>query len=489
MKLHETKIAFLCFLPDFNLNHQLRIINENLLAQRKKLSAAPPSTGVFFAYALIVLFLVMCFFTIVLENKYYRRQLVDFFHGKSCKIPPKSSSTSAAIGISPQVEMQNIKDCTSEEEQAYRLLTENSHDYPLIVSNLRKSYAGKPAVSGISFIANPGECFGLLGVNGAGKTTTFQMITANEILDGGNIRIKGIDIRQNEVLFRQQFGYCPQYDALNQFMTAEQCLRLMALLRGLSLKTEDSGRAVKNNVEYWLMKMDLLKYRHVAVKNYSGGTKRKLLAAMALIGEPSLVLLDEPTTGVDPISRRLLWKCVKDLQAENRTVVLTSHRWVQVNSRETLLANNRCSLLFCMCSMDECEELCNRLAIMVNGKFKCLNNICALKRLSGFTIKLRMRNDMDTETNVNTITDMLKQEFSQLALRENHAGSLTYFVCTEEQIIWSKVFKTTLDLSKNLESLIEHYSVNECTLEDIFLRFEKDSKTIIHSTSGSQNYV
>ncbi|TDG39320.1 hypothetical protein AWZ03_014258, partial [Drosophila navojoa] len=371
MKLHETKIAFLCFLPDFNLNHQLRIINENLLTQRKKSSLAPPSTGVFFAYALVVLFLVMCFFTIVLENKYYRRQLIDFFHGKSCKIPPK-----AGIG-SPQQEMETINDC----------ITNNSHDYPLIVRNLHKSYAGKPAVCGISFAAKPGECFGLLGVNGAGKTTTFQMITANEILDSGHIRIKGIDIRQNEVLYRQQFGYCPQYDALNQFMTAEQCLRLMALLRGLSLRTEDGGRAVKNNVEYWLMKMDLVKYRHVAVKNYSGGTKRKLLAAMALIGEPSLVLLDEPTTGVDPISRRFLWKCVKDLQTESRAVVLTSH------------------------SMDECEELCNRLAIMANGEFKCLDNICALKRLSGFTIKLKIRIDMDTETNINTITNMLKQQF------------------------------------------------------------------------------
>ncbi|XP_030246138.1 ATP-binding cassette sub-family A member 2 [Drosophila navojoa] len=449
MKLHETKIAFLCFLPDFNLNHQLRIINENLLTQRKKSSLAPPSTGVFFAYALVVLFLVMCFFTIVLENKYYRRQLIDFFHGKSCKIPPK-----AGIG-SPQQEMETINDC----------ITNNSHDYPLIVRNLHKSYAGKPAVCGISFAAKPGECFGLLGVNGAGKTTTFQMITANEILDSGHIRIKGIDIRQNEVLYRQQFGYCPQYDALNQFMTAEQCLRLMALLRGLSLRTEDGGRAVKNNVEYWLMKMDLVKYRHVAVKNYSGGTKRKLLAAMALIGEPSLVLLDEPTTGVDPISRRFLWKCVKDLQTESRAVVLTSH------------------------SMDECEELCNRLAIMANGEFKCLDNICALKRLSGFTIKLKIRIDMDTETNINTITNMLKQQFSQLYLRENHAGSLTYFICTEEQIIWSRVFKTTVDLANNLENLIDHYSVNECTLEDIFLKFEKHSKSIIHSTSGSQNYV
>ncbi|XP_023163900.2 ATP-binding cassette sub-family A member 2 isoform X2 [Drosophila hydei] len=473
MKFHETKIAFLRFLPDFNLNHQLRIINENLLAQRKKSLISPESTGIFFAYALTVFFVVMGFFTIVIENKYYRRQLIDFFRGKSCKLPAKSSPTSVVNDTSSQLEMGCMNDCNSEEQQVKQLLADNerngndkSHNYPLIVSDLRKSYAGKHAVCGISFAAKPGECFGLLGVNGAGKTTTFEMITANKVLDSGHIQIKGIDVRQNEVLFRQQFGYCPQYDALNQFMTAEQCLRLMALLRGLPLRSEDSGTTVKNNVEYWLNKMNLTKYRDVAVKCYSGGTKRKLLAAMAMIGEPPLLLLDEPTTGVDPISRRLLWECIKDFQAENRTVVLTSH------------------------SMDECEELCNRLAIMANGKFKCLNNICALKRLSGFTIKLKMRIDMDSETNITKITDTLKEHFKQMDLRESHAGTLTYFICTDEQILWSKVFKITEEyLGEKHQNLVEYYSVNECTLEDIFLKFERQSKSLTHSSSVSHNYI
>lgn len=321
MQLHGTKIAFLRFLPDFNLNHQLRIINENLLAQRSKSKNPPATTSEFFAYALTVLTLVMGFFTIVLEHKYYRRQLKDFFYGKTCKIPPKTGNSNQ--------ELDCINDCVNEEQHVKQLLDgtaqQASEDYPLIVSNLRKSYAGKPAVSGISFAAMSGECFGLLGVNGAGKTTTFQMIAANKTMDSGHIRTKGIDIRLNEVAYRQQFGYCPQNDAINQFMTAEQCLRLMALLRGLRWRGNEPGD-LENSVNFWLHKMHLLKYRHVAVCNYSGGTKRKLMAAMAMIGAPSLVLLDEPTTGVDPISRRFLWKCIKDFLAQDRTVVLTSHR-------------------------------------------------------------------------------------------------------------------------------------------------------------------
>lgn len=138
-------------------------------------------------------------------------------------------------------------------------------------------------------------------------------------------------------------------------------------------------------------------------------------------------------------------------------------------------------------SMDECEELCNRLTIMADGKFKCLNNICALKRLSGFTIKLKMTIDTETENNVLTITTTLKDLFKDLDLRENHAGTLTYFIKTEEHILWSNVFKITKDyLEGELGELVEYYSVNECTLEDIFLKFDKQKSS---PRVDSINYV
>ncbi|KAH8274147.1 hypothetical protein KR044_012010 [Drosophila immigrans] len=464
MKQHSTEIGFLRLLPDFNLNHQLRIINENFISRQSHSSKElMEPTGIFYVYAIFVYAAVMAFFVIVLDNKYHCQRIRDFFQCKSCKVPPKSGSVT---GIDHQLALDCLDDCKREEKRSAQLLDEGqrtAQEYPLIVSNLRKSYAGKPAVNGLGFAVERGECFGLLGVNGAGKTSTFQMITANMVIDTGRIQIDGIDIKQNEVTYRQQFGYCPQYDALNKFMTAQQCLHYMAQLRGLSTIKDDPA-GVEYNVHFWLQKMNLQKYQHVQVRNYSGGTKRKLLAAMAMIGAPSLVLLDEPTTGVDPISRRFLWQCIKDFQDKDRTVVLTSH------------------------SMDECEELCNRLAIMADGKFKCVNNICALKRLSGFTIKLKMKIDTETETNVMIITNTLKTHFENLDLRESHAGTLTYFVKTNEQILWSNVFKITKEfLADGLNELIEYYSVNECTLEDIFLKFEKQKKS--QRAGSTVNYV
>ncbi|XP_032310895.1 phospholipid-transporting ATPase ABCA3 isoform X2 [Drosophila ananassae] len=462
MKLHETKIAFLCFLPDFNLNHQLRIINENFITRRRAGLAQPLiSEDLFFVYAVVVCVLVMALFTIVLEHKYLRRSLTQHLTSwrTGCLY---NANKNKRTSISPSTPPTEMDDCAREEERVKVLMKESTQDYPLIVSNLRKSYNQVLAVNGLSFATNRGECFGLLGVNGAGKTSTFQMIAANLAIDDGSIRIDGIDILKDEVGYRQRFGYCPQYDALNKFMTAEQCLHYMALLRGLSSASEGPNSATEN-VKFWLEKMHLTKYQQVQVRHYSGGTKRKLLAAMAMIGAPTLVLLDEPTTGVDPISRRFLWQCIKDFQNQERTVVLTSH------------------------SMDECEELCNRLAIMAHGKFKCLNNICALKRLSGFTIKLKMREDTETDENVNIITSTLNNQFEGLELREDHAGTLTYFVGTQESIVlWSHVFKITEDnLTDRLGHIVADYSVNECTLEDIFLKFEKQSKS--QSTSNQSS--
>lgn len=332
MKEHATKIAFLCFLPDFNLNHQLRIINENFIARRRNSKIPLESTTIFFVYAVLVFVLVSGFFVVVLEHKYYRRRLQDIFKIK--KNVKRNISCGPAYQLNGVDNSQDdcqddyLDDCLREKQRVKSLLNGDrrvAEDCPLIVGNLSKSYANQRAVNELSFVAERGKCFGLLGVNGAGKTTTFQMITANLAIDSGSIYIDGIDIRENEVAFRQRFGYCPQYDALNKFMTAEQCLRYMAMLRGLS-GSKESPNSVEASVDFWLQKMRLQKYRNVQVRHYSGGTKRKLLAAMAMIGDPSLVFLDEPTTGVDPISRRFLWQCIKDFLNTNRTVVLTSHR-------------------------------------------------------------------------------------------------------------------------------------------------------------------
>lgn len=452
MEYHEGKIFVLLQLPDFNLNHQLRIINERfLLTRRNELittTGLPKVLGVnnFFFEAIVIAVIVMVIFVNVLENKYKCEQIKRVFNCYQCRQVTVNSSDN--VDIEEELvanENTAITDILNEK---------NERNYPLLVYDLYKFYNRKVAVRGLNFIVKKQECFGLLGVNGAGKTSTFQMIAANLTITGGTIKIDGFDIMENESEYRYRFGYCPQTDCLNGFMTAYQTLFYMAMLRGIS----DSDKA-NHEVLYWLEQLDLRTYKDVKVCHYSGGTKRKLNAAMAMIGSPSLVLLDEPTTGVDPESRRFLWKCIKDYQSRGNTVVLTSH------------------------SMDECEQLCNRLAIMAGGNFKCSGFVPDLKKRfgSGFTMKVKLKSD---ETNVvEAVTAELYGIFSEIQLRENHAGIVTYFINNVDGLKWSDIFKKTEAFCRERADLVSDYSLNETTLEDIFLKFESNRKTSIPQLS------
>lgn len=151
-------------------------------------------------------------------------------------------------------------------------------EYPLLVKDVYKKYNEKVTVNDLNFVVRKQECFGLLGVNGAGKTTTFEMIAANQVITSGTIKIDGVDIAQNESEYRYRFGYCPQNESLNEFMTAYQTLKYMALLRGIKYQH------VHDEVMYWIEKLDLMDFKNVDVKHYSGGTKRKLQTAAAMVG-------------------------------------------------------------------------------------------------------------------------------------------------------------------------------------------------------------
>lgn len=223
----------------------------------------------------------------------------------------------------------------------------------MLVSNLEKTYEnGFKAVQGVSFSVKKSECFGLLGMNGAGKTSTFEMMTLNRPKTSGRVLINGIDSDDDSFLYRHMFGYCPQQDALCDYMTSREMLVYVLMINGYM-------GSINSTANTWLRKMDLDKYRDRKVSTYSGGTKRKLNTAMAMISNPYIIFLDEPTTGVDPKSRRFVWHCIKSLQQQKKTIVLTSH------------------------SMDECEVLCNRLGIMKNGELKCIGYIQKLKEKYG----------------------------------------------------------------------------------------------------------
>ncbi|CAG2182537.1 unnamed protein product, partial [Oppiella nova] len=182
---------------------------------------------------------------------------------------------------------------------------------------MTKTYGNFTAVDHISYGVKRGECFGLLGVNGAGKTTTFKMITGDETISSGDIYVNGCNVKSSIQEVQRQIGYCPQFDGLLEQLTGRETLILFCRLRGI--KEYDIERHIQEISKLLYFDMHLNKL----VKNYSGGTKRKLSTAVALLGNPSVSFLDEPTTGVDPVARRCLWDALTKKLSEGRSIVLT----------------------------------------------------------------------------------------------------------------------------------------------------------------------
>ncbi|WP_433501275.1 ABC transporter ATP-binding protein [Sphaerimonospora sp. CA-214678] len=201
-----------------------------------------------------------------------------------------------------------------------------------------KRFGDFTAVDGIDLEVAPGEAFGFLGPNGAGKSSTMRMIGCVSVPTSGQLRILGMDPAREGTAIRARLGVCPQLDNLDPDLTVRENLTTYARYFGLS--RAESGRRADELLEFVRLS-DRAKGR---VEPLSGGMKRRLTIARALVNEPDLVLLDEPTTGLDPQARHLLWERLFRLKQRGTTLVLTTHY------------------------MDEAEQLCDRLVVMDGGK-------------------------------------------------------------------------------------------------------------------------
>ncbi|XP_073522622.1 phospholipid-transporting ATPase ABCA1 isoform X2 [Phyllobates terribilis] len=323
-----------------------------------------------------------------------------------------------------------------------RIVNEGGRSDILEIKGLTKIYGmkRKPAVDRLCVGIPPGECFGLLGVNGAGKTTTFKMLTGDTNVTAGEAFLKGHSILSNIQEVHQNMGYCPQFDAINELLTGREHLELYALLRGVP------DKEVCKVAEWAVRKLGLVKYSDKCAGGYSGGNRRKLSTAIALIGGPPVVFLDEPTTGMDPKARRFLWNCALSVIKEGRSVVLTSH------------------------SMEECEALCTRMAIMVNGRFRCLGSVQHLKNKfgDGYTIIVRISG---SNPDLKPVEEFFSHAFPGSVLKEKHRGMLQYQLRSSQSSL-ARIFSI---LSKNKKRLhIEDYSVSQTTLDQVFVNFAKD---------------
>ncbi|XP_061884457.1 phospholipid-transporting ATPase ABCA1-like isoform X2 [Entelurus aequoreus] len=325
----------------------------------------------------------------------------------------------------------------------------------LTIMELSKVYkAGrKPAVNRLCLGIPRGECFGLLGINGAGKTTTFRMLTGDTFITSGEAYLADHSIRTEIERVHQLMGYCPQFDAISHLLTGREHLELFARLRGVPEKS------VTKVAQWAVKKLGLSQYAEQEAGRYSGGNKRKLSTAIALIGAPPVIFLDEPTTGMDPKAKRFLWNCILNITKEGRAVVLTSH------------------------SMEECEALCTRMAIMVNGRFQCLGSVQHLKNRfgDGYTIILRLR---DSQPDSCPVNNYMKHSFPFIELKEQHHNILQYQLPSHACCL-ARLFGL---LANNYEELgISDFSVSQTTLDQVFVNFAKaqtdDDDLLIEVTS------
>ncbi|XP_076084448.1 phospholipid-transporting ATPase ABCA1-like isoform X2 [Mytilus galloprovincialis] len=330
-------------------------------------------------------------------------------------------------------------DVTNERQ---RINSEQTKDDVLIVDNLTKVYRnhGKNgrniAVDRSCFGVPNGQCFGLLGVNGAGKTSIFQMLTGDVDVTQGYATLNGHSIINDLEKVRLDLGYCPQLDAFDPLLTARESLNFFARLRGIQEKD------IKQIAEWGIHKLRLIQYGDRIAYDLSGGNRRKLSTAISLIGNPSAIFMDEPTTGMDPHARRYLWNCINNIVKDGRSVVLTSH------------------------SMEECEALCNRLAIMVNGRFKCIGSTQHLKnRFSeGYIVIIRVAGEVPV---LRLVKDFMADVFSDPELKEEHNNMLQYQL--NSKIKLSRIFGQIEAMRNNLN--IEDYSVSQTTLDRVFIHF------------------
>ncbi len=228
-----------------------------------------------------------------------------------------------------------------------------NNDAIITVENLVKKFNGHTAVDGISFGIKRGEIFGLLGPNGAGKSTIISILCCLLEPSLGRVMIDGLEIKKNASDIKKIIGVVPQEISLYPTLTARENLEFYGKIYSLS------GRTLKSRVESLLDMVGLTERADDLLEGYSGGMKRRINIAAALLHEPRILYLDEPSTGVDPQSRRRIYDTIQDLNRQGTTVLLTTHQ------------------------MEDAEKLCHRIAIMDKGKLIALDTLKGLLELVG----------------------------------------------------------------------------------------------------------
>jgi ABC-2 type transport system ATP-binding protein len=293
-------------------------------------------------------------------------------------------------------------------------------------TGLRKTFGDTTAVDGLDLTVEEGSVFALLGPNGAGKTTTLQILCTLLRADAGEIRVAGHDPVRDPQAVRDAIGVTGQLSAVDNLLTGEENLQLMADLRHLA-QGEGRRRAV-----VLLERLDLVDEARRPAATYSGGLRRRLDLAMTLIGEPRIIFLDEPTTGLDPRSRRVVWDLVRELVRGGATILLTTHY------------------------LDEADELADRVALIDHGTVIAEGTPDELKRLiPGGEIVLRFAEGWSLATAARLLPGA-REDAEALELRVAADGGV-------------EALRTALDRLGEASIPVEDVAIDTPDLDDVFL--------------------
>jgi ABC-2 type transport system ATP-binding protein len=295
----------------------------------------------------------------------------------------------------------------------------------IAATGLRKSFGDKVVLAGIDLSVPAGSVFALLGPNGAGKTTTVHILSTLLAADAGEAQVAGYDLRGDPDSIRRSIGVTGQFSAVDKLLTGEENLRMMADLNHLP---RGEGR---KRVADMLARFDLVDAARRPSATYSGGMRRRLDLAMTLMGDPRVIFLDEPTTGLDPRSRRTMWEIIRDLVARGTTIFLTTQY------------------------LEEADQLADRIAVLDGGKLVAEGTAEQLKRLvPGGHVNLRFADARGLESAVYTLGDAIRDD-EKLTLQVPTDGSV-------------RSLRAVIDKLDDATIEVDGLSVHTPDLDDVF---------------------
>jgi ABC-type multidrug transport system ATPase subunit len=306
------------------------------------------------------------------------------------------------------------------------------HSYGWLASD------GRRVLNGLSFEVTQGATLGLLGPNGAGKTTAIRCITGEEAAFGGTVAIHGD--------WNACIGLCPQDTVLNMDLSVSENMRFFAMLRRGS-----RGRDTVDCVERFLGAAGLREKADWLPSALSGGMRRRLSVACAMIGGPSVAILDEPTTGLDPMSRRGIWDAVDGLKAGGGCCLLTTHM------------------------MEEAEALCTGVIVLAEGKLAASGSTQQLKEVWGAGYLLKLDVEQGREDGVKVYVESLLPAGTNAPLKTSNEGQMTFTVPPDPKVV-GRLF---LDLAEGAASHgVLHWGISQCSLEDAYLRVVRSAVNV-----------